>query len=342
MKIGGSLSSIAADLHRRGVGAQEDVARSGRRSAAHRRSRRGRIGPSDGIDVEGVLEHPRRVAGRVVERREVVVVVLDLGTLDDPVAEADEDVLDLAPRPGQRVQVAEPDRRRARAASRRSRSAARRPSSSARSWRSRPPSSSASSSLRTSLPALPTGPRSLGRQLADAAQDRGQLRLAGRGSGPGPPRRAAASPAAAIAARASSRICSIRSSITSAPAAASDDIRCRPIAAAAATLSDSAPPRSGIVARRIAAVDELGGQPAALAPRQSVAGDRALPALVEVGCRRGRRGRAGARRSPPTRRGPAAPRTATPCWPGPPSASRHRRSPARGRRGPRSAPPPCG
>ena len=50
--------------------------------------------------------------GRVVEGGEVVVVVLDLGTLDDLVAEADEDVLDLAPGPGQRMQVAEPHRRR--------------------------------------------------------------------------------------------------------------------------------------------------------------------------------------------------------------------------------------
>ena len=34
------------------------------------------------MDVEGVLQHPRRVAGRVVERGEVVVVVLDLRALD--------------------------------------------------------------------------------------------------------------------------------------------------------------------------------------------------------------------------------------------------------------------
>ena len=72
-----------------------------------------RAGPSEaGIDVEGVLEHPRRVPGRVVERGEVVVVVLDLGPLDDLVAEADEDVLDLAPGAGQRMQVAEPHGRR--------------------------------------------------------------------------------------------------------------------------------------------------------------------------------------------------------------------------------------
>ena len=47
---------------------------------------------------------------RMVEGREVVVVVLDLGALHDAVAEADEDVLDLPPRLGQQVEVAGCDR----------------------------------------------------------------------------------------------------------------------------------------------------------------------------------------------------------------------------------------
>ncbi len=46
------------------------------------------LGERLGIDVEGVLEHPRGMPGRVVEGGEVVVVVLDLGALHDPVAEA--------------------------------------------------------------------------------------------------------------------------------------------------------------------------------------------------------------------------------------------------------------
>ena len=50
---------------------------------------------------------------RVVERVEVVVHGLDLGTLGDPEAEAEEDVLDLAPRRGQQVQAADGLRRRA-------------------------------------------------------------------------------------------------------------------------------------------------------------------------------------------------------------------------------------
>ena len=45
--------------------------------------------------------------GGMVERGEVVVVELDLGALDDPVAHADEDVLELAPGGGDQVQVAD-------------------------------------------------------------------------------------------------------------------------------------------------------------------------------------------------------------------------------------------
>ena len=63
------------------------------------------------LHVEGVLEHPRRVTGRVVERGEVVVVVLDLGPLHHPVAEADHHVLDLARGAGDQVGVADRPRR---------------------------------------------------------------------------------------------------------------------------------------------------------------------------------------------------------------------------------------
>ncbi len=67
----------------------------------------------DGIDVEGVLHHPRRVARRMVERGEVVEVVLDLGAVHDAIAEADEDVLDLAAGAGDRMDVADAHGRRA-------------------------------------------------------------------------------------------------------------------------------------------------------------------------------------------------------------------------------------
>ena len=62
-------------LHRRGVRAQQHL-----------------IG-----EVEGVLRRPRRMLGRMVQRGEVVVLVLDLRALDDREAEPDEDVLHLAP-----------------------------------------------------------------------------------------------------------------------------------------------------------------------------------------------------------------------------------------------------
>ena len=62
-------------------------------------------------EVERVLHRPRRVVGRDVERREVVVVELDLGALDDVEAHAQEDVLDLAPGLGDQVQVAGRQRR---------------------------------------------------------------------------------------------------------------------------------------------------------------------------------------------------------------------------------------
>src|SRR5882757_1328734 len=81
------------DLHRRGVGAQQHV---GVR-----------------LDVEGVLEHPRRVVRRVVQGGEVVVVVLDLRAFGDFVAEPDHDVLDQPRGAGDQVLVAERPRRRA-------------------------------------------------------------------------------------------------------------------------------------------------------------------------------------------------------------------------------------
>ena len=92
MKIGGGCASIARTCIgevwvRRTTSSGPGGRPSARRAVRIERRR---------IDVERVLGHPRRVAGRMVERREVVVVELDLGPLHHPVAEADEDVLDLA------------------------------------------------------------------------------------------------------------------------------------------------------------------------------------------------------------------------------------------------------
>src|SRR3954454_19013035 len=105
------LALHRAHLHGRGVGAKDDVLRPRRqRRAARLLARQGRrrrqleVGVKRrGVDVEGVLGHPRRMAGRMVESREVVVVELDLRALHDPVAEAAEDVLDLAHRANQEV-----------------------------------------------------------------------------------------------------------------------------------------------------------------------------------------------------------------------------------------------
>jgi len=87
-----------AHLDGRGVGAQQHAA-----VGVHDRFRHG-LTLLD--DPEGVVGGARGVARRRVERREVVIVELDLGTLGDAVAEADEDVLDLAHGLGDEVLVA--------------------------------------------------------------------------------------------------------------------------------------------------------------------------------------------------------------------------------------------
>ena len=76
-----------AHLDGRGVGAQQDAA-----VGVHDRLGHG-LALLD--DPERVVGGARGVARRRVERREVVVVELDLGAFGDLVAEADEDVLDL-------------------------------------------------------------------------------------------------------------------------------------------------------------------------------------------------------------------------------------------------------
>jgi hypothetical protein len=80
-----------ARLHRRGVRAQDDV----------------------GAHVERVRPLARGVRRRVVERVEVVEDVVDLGALLDVEAQAEEDVLDLAPHGREQVQPADGLGRRA-------------------------------------------------------------------------------------------------------------------------------------------------------------------------------------------------------------------------------------
>ena len=56
------------------------------------------------------MQRPSGVIGGRVERFEVVVVGLDLGTLGDLVSHADEYVLDLSPRAGDEMQMTERQR----------------------------------------------------------------------------------------------------------------------------------------------------------------------------------------------------------------------------------------
>ena len=144
-----------AHLHRRGVRAQQHV-----------------LG-----EVEGVLRQPRRVLGRVVERGEVVVVVLDLRALEHREAEPDEDVLHLAPDLRDQVQV--PDRRR-RVAGQRDVDAIGRQTrvQLGRLERGRALAEQRLQRHLDLVGLLADRPALLRRQVADRAQRRGQLRLA--------------------------------------------------------------------------------------------------------------------------------------------------------------------
>ena len=307
------------DLHRRGVGAQQHL---GVR-----------------LHVEGVLEHPRRVPGRVVERGEVVVVVLDLGPLDHPVAEADHHVLDLPRRAGDQVQV--PGRARRRAGQGDVDPVARQPrSSSARVELGGAPLEQLLQRLARPVgAAADLAPFLLG-QLGDAAQDRRQLGFAAEVADPQLLQLGGAR-------RGLDRGRGLRLDLldplehrSAASCMAGDDIRSQAIAAAAATLSDSAPPGAA------------GSSPAARTPP---APRRAAPRARRRG--RGSPRRASAsrplaavgdqRRPRPRRRldlrpAAAAGRRPSPCSPAPPSARRDRRSRARARRRRRAARARCG
>ncbi len=76
------------DLHRRRVRAQQHLLRLAE------------------VHVQRVLHRPRRVAGREVQRLEVVPVVLDLGPSATRYPRLDEHVLELAPALGDEVEVA--------------------------------------------------------------------------------------------------------------------------------------------------------------------------------------------------------------------------------------------
>ena len=320
------LGLHGAHLHRRGVGAQDDVPRARRQAVLVDDA----LGQRGGIEVEGVLDHPRRMARRVVQGGEVVVVVLDLGALEHAVAQPDEDVLDLAPRARDQVQVPGADRR-APGEGHVERAGREALSSSA-------PSSSAAPGLERLLDGrarlvggLADGAALVGRQLADAPQDPRSARTCARAGAPAGPRARRRSAAAAIASSASARSFAILSvmALRRAP-------RRRP------KISAEGDGRRGGDVERLGAAGPERDRPPRRADGQHDLGQavalgaeaererrghraRGLPAVRHEGHpRRGRRARhpAGERR----------PRRSSPCSPARPSASAGRRSRDRGRR----------
>ena len=69
---------------------------------------RARVGPQEqsAFDVESVVHRARRVVLRLVQRREVVPVGLDLGAVGHVETDGGKDLLDALPRPGNRMDAA--------------------------------------------------------------------------------------------------------------------------------------------------------------------------------------------------------------------------------------------
>ena len=166
MYTGGSCVSMNRICAGRGLRAQEQVVVVG--------------------EVEGVVRRGGRMPVRRVQRGEVVPAVVDLGPVEDLVAEAEEDVLDLAADLGDQVEVPARDRRAGKVTSTLSVvSAWSRSARSRLAWRSATASSSCS---RTPFRAA----RSRGRAPRAA---RASARSSARGSGRGPRRARRASAA---------------------------------------------------------------------------------------------------------------------------------------------------
>ena len=285
------------------------------------------------VDVERVLRHPRRVAGRVVERGEVVVVELDLGPLHHPVAEADEDVLDLAL--GAHEQVLRRARRRRGARHRDVDRAGGQRALELRAPRARP-------RVRRARPRAPCARRSRseptgaalgGPEVGDPAQDRGQLRLAAQVADP------QLLELAGVGGRGDRRRGLLAQAFDPLNHQAADDIRPMAMAAAAATFSDSTPSRSGIVHSRSQRGRELLREPLALARRRMSAptgpSSGGAPPWAT-------RPTTGARAQPGSPRRDRHARRSSPCSPAPPSGRTGPRSPARARPSRRPARRPCG
>ena len=296
-----------AHLHRRGVRAQQHL-----------------LG-----EVEGVLRQPRRVLGRVVERREVVVLVLDLGALDDREAEPDAHVLHAPADLRDQVQVAD---RHGRVAGQRhvhavlDQAAVQLGGLELRGA----PLQQRLERLAHLVGLLADRAALLGRQLADRAQRLRSAPTCAPGSARAAPPARRPTRRRSTAASASVRSWA-RSAMAGHPIVRPRRGRC---VAAIATLSDSAAP-PGCAPR-----SALAARPAARprsAPRQSTSGRRSArrsPSVRSPCALERQRVPAQLARSRPA---PAAARTASPCSPAPPSASTGRRSRARGPPGRRRA-----
>ena len=275
-------------------------------------------------------------SGGMVERGEVVVVELDLGALGDVEAEAHEDVLHLAPRLGDQVQVAG---RLRRVAGQRHVDRGPRPrrrvelgasSSPVRALRAAP-----RAPARTWLARLADRPALLGRQVADRRAGRRSARTCGRGSATRSSSSASVElRAAAIAASRLARAAR-RGGRWRQPSAAIL-VRARRARRSPPSRRSASPGRrraAGCARRASAPASTSAGRPSRSAPRQrttgplgSTSGERPLGAA-----RRARCACRPARRTPPA---PAAGRTPSPCSPARPSASTGRRSPGPSTTGP--------
>src|SRR6476659_7603855 len=223
------------------------------------------------VDVEVVLEHPCGVARWVVERGEVVVVVLDLGSLDLPVAEPGHHVLDL-PR-GARDQVQVPRWMGGRARQGDVDPVARQ----LRFQLSRVELCGAALEQLLESLAHPVGAAAnaaafLRRQLGDATQDHRQLGFAAEVADPQLLQLGAARDGPDSGRRLQLDLLEPIEGHWAASRMRSDDIRSQAMAAAAATLSDSAAAgRSGMVRRKSHQPSSSSGIPPLSEPRQTVA-----------------------------------------------------------------------
>ena len=138
------------------------------------------------VDVDRVLHRPRGMVRWDVQRVEVVPLVLDLRTLDDAIAETEEDVDDLVLRRA-RADAATPARARLPGSERSTRSATRSASSASASSSARRASAAPCRSERASFTRCPTVASRLAGERSDRPLDLRQRAPSARRPAPAPP-----------------------------------------------------------------------------------------------------------------------------------------------------------